>query len=148
MANTFVIPAVADAVLRHQVFQAGAAAEPGADQVAAVVGRIAAVMAGFPLGRGVAHPVGLGQMELALGADDASLAVQTVVVPVGDVFAGGKVFYLTNLYGQFTDATHNYTAVGSSPQADQAVRERIESLTADFFVQALLEDAAGGTSGG
>ena len=91
--HAFVIPAVADAVLRHQVFQAGAAAEPGADQVAAVVGRIAAVMAGFPLGRGVAHPVGLGQMELALGADDASLAVQPVVVPVGDVFAGGKVFY-------------------------------------------------------
>ena len=88
-----------------------------------------------------------GALLVAFAAGDVELLSQQTIDGTMQAAASRGVNF-TNLYGQFTDATHNYTAAGSSPQADQAVRERIESLTADFFVQALLEDAAGGTSGG
>ena len=41
-----------------------------------------------------------------------------------------------NLYGQFYDATHNYTGVEGAD--DEAVRNRIEAQTAQFFRQTLL----------
>lgn len=88
-----------------------------------------------------------GALLVAFAAGDVELLSQQTIDGTLQAAASRGVNF-TNLYGQFTDATHNYTAAGSSPQADQAVRERIESLTADFFAQALLEDAAGGTSGG
>ena len=41
-----------------------------------------------------------------------------------------------NLYGQFYDAMHNYTGVEGAD--DEAVRNRIETQTAQFFRQTLL----------
>ena len=41
-----------------------------------------------------------------------------------------------NLYGQFYDATHNYTGVEGAD--DEAVRNRIEAQTAQFFRQTLM----------
>lgn len=41
-----------------------------------------------------------------------------------------------NLYGPFYDATHNYTGVEGAD--DEAVRNRIEAQTAQFFRQTLL----------
>lgn len=41
-----------------------------------------------------------------------------------------------NLYGQFYDATYNYTGVEGAD--DEAVRNRIEAQTAQFFRQTLL----------
>jgi hypothetical protein len=50
--------------------------------------------------------------------------------------AHARKMNFVNLYGQFYDATYNYTGVEGAD--DEAVRNRIEAQTAQFFRQTLL----------
>ena len=50
--------------------------------------------------------------------------------------AHARKINFVNLYGQFYDATHNYTGVEGAD--DEAIRNRIEAQTAQFFRQTLL----------
>lgn len=68
------------------------------------------------------------------GGDTELLSQQTIDDTLATAARRGKNF--VNLYGQFVDATHNYTASSEDPASDRAVRERIEARTADFFIQA------------
>lgn len=75
-----------------------------------------------------------GPLLIAFAAGDLDLLSQTTIDgTLAAADARGAAY--ENLWGQFDDATHNYT--GLDPAADADVRARIESATAGFFVQAL-----------
>ena len=82
-----------------------------------------------------------GPLLIAFAAGDPELLSQDTINGTLQAAAARGVNF-TNLYGQFTDATHNYTALDGSGETDRAVRERIESATAEFFIQALREAAS------
>ena len=75
------------------------------------------------------------------GGDTELLSQQTIDDTLATAARRGKNF--VNLYGQFVDATHNYTAASEDPVLDRAVRERIEARTADFFIRAFTSQEAG-----
>lgn len=76
-----------------------------------------------------------GALLIAFAGGDAELlSQQTIDDTLAAAVRRGKNF--SNLYGQFVDATHNYTAIAQDPTLDREVRERIETRTADFFIQA------------
>lgn len=68
------------------------------------------------------------------GGDMELLSQQTIDDTLAAAVRRGRNF--VNLYGQFVDATHNYTAIAQDPALDREVRERIEVQTADFFIRA------------
>lgn len=77
-----------------------------------------------------------GALLIAFTAGDTELlSQQTIDETLLAAARRGENF--VNLYGQFVDATHNYTAVSGDPEDDRAVRERIEEQTAAFFIRAL-----------
>lgn len=76
-----------------------------------------------------------GALLVAFAAGDVELLSQdTIDGTLEAAAARGKNF--TNLYGQFTDATHNYTALSGQPADDEAVAARLEEATAAFFLAA------------
>lgn len=76
-----------------------------------------------------------GALLVAFAAGDVELLSQdTINGTLEAAAARGKNF--TNLYGQFTDATHNYDALSGEPAESEAVAARLEEATAAFFLDA------------
>lgn len=77
-----------------------------------------------------------GSLLIAFAAGDPELlSQQTIDDTLQAAAARGKDF--VNLYGQFADATHNYTALSGDADEDAQIRSRIETATANFFIEAL-----------
>lgn len=76
-----------------------------------------------------------GALLVAFAAGDVDLLSQdTINGTLEAAAARGKNF--TNLYGRFTDATHNYTALSGEEADSEAVAARLEEATAAFFLEA------------
>ena len=76
-----------------------------------------------------------GNLLIAFTAGDEEILSQDTIDGTLEVAHARKMNFV-NLYGQFYDATHNYT--GGEGADDEAVRNRIEAQTAQFFRQTLL----------
>lgn len=75
-----------------------------------------------------------GALLVAFAAGDVELLSQrTIDGTLEAAAARGQNF--TNLYGQFTDATHNYTALSEDAGEDETVRARLDQATAEFFLE-------------
>lgn len=76
-----------------------------------------------------------GNLLIAFTAGDEEILSQDTIDGTLEAAHARKMNFV-NLYGQFYDATHNYTGVEGAD--DEAVRNRIEAQTAQFFRQTLL----------
>lgn len=76
-----------------------------------------------------------GNLLIAFTAEDEEILSQDTIDGTLEAAHARKINFV-NLYGQFYDATHNYTRVEGAD--DEAVRNRIEAQTAQFFRQMLL----------
>lgn len=76
-----------------------------------------------------------GNLLIAFTAGDEEILSQDTIDGTLETAHARKMNFV-NLYGQFYDATHNYTGVEGAD--DEAVRNRIEAQTAQFFRQTLL----------
>lgn len=76
-----------------------------------------------------------GNLLIAFTAADEEILSQDTIDGTLEAAHARKMNFV-NLYGQFYDATHNYTGVEGAD--DEAVRNRIEAQTAQFFRQTLL----------
>ena len=72
---------------------------------------------------------------IAFTAGDEEILIQDTIDGTLEAAHARKINFV-NLYGQFYDATHNYTGVEGAD--DEAIRNRIEAQTAQFFRQTLL----------
>lgn len=77
-----------------------------------------------------------GALLLAFTAGDAEL-LSTDTIDLTRTAAAQSEARLTDLTGEFEDATHNFTALSGDADQDAEVRSRIEDATADFFAEAL-----------
>ena len=75
-----------------------------------------------------------GPLLVAFAAGDVDLLSQGTIDGTRAAADARGADWL-DLYGQYEDATHNYT--GLTAENDAAVRERIETQTAEFFIEAL-----------
>lgn len=76
-----------------------------------------------------------GNLLIAFTAGDEEILSQDTIDGTLEAAHARKMNFV-NLYGQFYDATHNCTGVEGAD--DEAVRNRIEAQTAQFFRQTLL----------
>ncbi len=76
-----------------------------------------------------------GNLLIAFTAGDEEILSQDTIDGTLEAAHARKMNFV-NLYGQFYDATYNYTGVEGAD--DEAVRNRIEAQTAQFFRQTLL----------
>ena len=76
-----------------------------------------------------------GNLLIAFTAGDEEILSQDTIDGTLEAAHARKMNFV-NLYGQFYDATHNYTGVEVAD--DEVVRNRIEAQTAQFFRQTLL----------
>lgn len=79
-----------------------------------------------------------GSLLIAFAAADTALLSQQTIDNTLQAALDRNLNFV-NLYGQFSDATHNFTALSGDPDTDAAVCSRIEQQTAGFFAQALLD---------
>lgn len=76
-----------------------------------------------------------GNLLIAFTAGDEEILSQDTIDGTLETVHARKLNFV-DLYGQFYDATHNYTGIEGAD--DEAVRNRIETQTAQFFQQMLL----------
>lgn len=76
-----------------------------------------------------------GKLLVAFSAGDEEILSQETIDGTLAAAHARKMNFV-NLYGQFYDATHNYT--GTEGADDGAVRARIETQTSKFFLETLL----------
>lgn len=69
------------------------------------------------------------------GGDPELLSQQTIDGTLGTLVERKQNF--VSLYGQFFNATHNYTAQSDDAAEDMEIRSRLEQKTAQFFVENL-----------
>ena len=82
-----------------------------------------------------------GALLLAFAGGDLDLLSQTTIDDTLQA-AQDRGMDFVNLYGQFEDATHNYTAPSGDGAETAEISARLEDQTAEFLIGALLPDQA------